>query len=109
MSASKSFTWTVEPPEPGARVTFVQARSSSVVSGVGAVIVSYPAAQPAGSLSVVVVGWKDPTAQVASVVDAQGHVYELAVGPTSRTEVGSQAIYYASNVERGTGRQPASP
>ena len=46
----------------------------------------------------VVVGWNDPTAQVLSVVDTGGNVYELAVGPTSRSDLGSQAIYHAPNV-----------
>src|SRR5262249_11414395 len=57
-----------------------------------------PVAQTAGALNVVVVGWSGPGTQVQSVTDAKGNVYQLAVGPTTRPEVGNQSIYYASNV-----------
>jgi len=98
LSGSASFVWTVS-SSPAGRVTFIQAHSSSLVSALPVVTVSYPAAQLAASLNVVVVGWKDPTAQVLSVSDAKGNLYQLAVGPTTRPEIGAQAVYYASNVE----------
>src|SRR5262249_41923542 len=44
------------------------------------------------------VGWNDTTAQVASVTDSQGNAYQLAVGPTRRTTILSQSIYYAKNI-----------
>src|SRR5262245_22904930 len=46
------------------------------------VAVTFPAAQTAGNLNVVVVGWNDASAQVSSVVDSQNNSYQLAVGPT---------------------------
>jgi hypothetical protein len=49
------------------------------------VTVTYPAAQTAGDLSVVIVGWNDASAQVSSVTDSKGNVYQLAVGPTVLT------------------------
>ena len=97
LSCSVSFVWTVS-PSSSSRVTFIQAHSSSVLSGPSSVTVSYPAAQIVGSLNVVVVGWSGPSAQVQSVSDASGNVYHLAIGPTTRAEVGNQSIYYASNV-----------
>jgi hypothetical protein len=53
---------------------------------------------------VVIVGWNDNTAQVNSVTDSMGNVYQLAVGPTRIKQLTSggpnqaQAIYYAKNI-----------
>jgi hypothetical protein len=62
-----------------------------------AVNVPYTAAQTAGDLNVVIVGWNDSTAQVSSLTDSNGNVYQLAVGPIV-TGTLSQAIYYAKNI-----------
>ena len=35
---------------------------------------------------------------MASVVDSQGNVYQLATGPLTAPGVGTQAVYYASNI-----------
>ncbi len=60
----------------------------------------YPGAQTAGNLNVVVVAWNDTTAQVSSVTDTAGNVYQLAVGPTqtSADHGLSLSIYYAKNI-----------
>jgi hypothetical protein len=66
-----------------------------------AVTVPSTAAQTAGNLNVVIVGWNDATAQVKSVTDKKGNVYQLAAGPTvlkSSVSSFSQAIYYANNI-----------
>jgi hypothetical protein len=97
LSVSEAFLWTVS-SDPPARVTFIQAHSSSVLSTTPAITVAYPSPQLAGSLSVVVVGWKDPSAQILSVSDSKGNLYQLAVGPTTRPDVGNQSVYCASNV-----------
>ncbi|HZX97342.1 MAG TPA: galactose oxidase-like domain-containing protein [Myxococcales bacterium] len=60
--------------------------------------VAFAAAQGAGDLSVVMVGWNDTTAQVASVTDSKGNAYHLAIGPGAVAGVLSQSIYYASNI-----------
>jgi hypothetical protein len=62
------------------------------------VAVTYTAAQTAGDLNVVVVGWNDTTATVKSVVDTKGNAYVLAVGPTLVSGTLTQSIYYAKNV-----------
>ena len=62
-----------------------------------AVTVPYTAAQTAGNLNVVIVGWNDSTTHVSSVTDSNGNVYQLAVGPMV-TGTLSQAIYYAKNI-----------
>jgi fibronectin type 3 domain-containing protein len=62
------------------------------------VAVSYAAAQTAGNLNVVVVGWNDATAVVQSVLDSRGNVYQRAVGPTTIAATATQSIYYATNI-----------
>jgi hypothetical protein len=70
--------------------------------------VTYTAAQTAGDLNVVIVGWNDSTAQVSSVTDSSGNAYQLAVGPTRIKQISSntaneaQAIYYAKNIKVGS-------
>jgi Fibronectin type III domain len=54
--------------------------------------------QVAGHLNVVIVGWNDTTAQVSSVKDSKGNIYQLAVGPTQANTALSQSIYYAKNI-----------
>jgi hypothetical protein len=64
------------------------------------VTVAYPAAQTAGDLNIVVVGWNDTTATVQSVTDTRGNTYSLAIGPTTGTGI-RQAIYYAKTIAVG--------
>ena len=60
--------------------------------------VTFTAAQIAGDLNVVVVGWNDSTATVSAVTDTSGNTYTRAVGPTVLSGVASQSIYYAKNI-----------
>ena len=64
----------------------------------------YKAAQKAGNLNVIIVGWNDATALVSSLTDSKGNLYQLAVGPTVLTGSVpfSQAIYYAKNISAAT-------
>ena len=101
LSTSQSFDWMVE-TKPAGRVKFIQATSAAPHPPQGTVTVRYPAAQSAGHLNVVVVGWRDATAQVQAVTDTTGNLYQLAVGPTVAAGVGTQAIYYAANVAAAT-------
>jgi hypothetical protein len=95
--ATRSFVWTITSVTSG-RVTFMQARSSTVFSNLPAVSVSYAASQTAASLDVVVVNWSDATVPISSVTDTGGKVYQLAIGPSTSPSIGSQSIYYAANV-----------
>jgi hypothetical protein len=54
--------------------------------------VPFPAAQTAGDLNVVVVGWYDTTTSVTSVTDTAGNQYVLALGPTALPGTGSQSV-----------------
>ena len=81
--------------------TFVQVASATPQTATATVTVSYTAAETAGDLNVVVVGWNDTTATVQSVKDSLGNTYSLAIGPTSGTAM-RQSIYYASNIAGGS-------
>jgi len=58
--------------------TFVQVNSNTVAVNAASVNVTYTTAETAGNLNVVVVGWSDTTASVASVVDDNTNTYVLA-------------------------------
>jgi len=92
--------FTYNPPLPA--ITFQQGNSATPQTPTLSVPVGYTAAQTAGDLNVVVVGWSDATAVVASVTDSQSNVYTRAVGPTVRPGVATQAIYYAKNIAAGS-------
>jgi hypothetical protein len=88
------------PPLPAGAATpaFVQVSAAVPQSNSATTVAAkYTAAQTAGNLNVVVVGWNDVTASVSSVTDTSGNVYKLAVGPTAGTAL-TQAIYYAGNI-----------
>src|SRR6267378_6124314 len=60
--------------------------------------VAFTAAQAAGNLNVVVVGWNDSTATVNTVTDRSGNVYVRAVGPTILSGSLTQSVYYANHI-----------
>jgi len=77
--------------------TFVQG-NSAVPSSATTLTVPYTAAQLAGDLNVVIVGWNSGASEVTSVTDSKGNAYALAAGPTVVQGTLSQSIYYAKNV-----------
>jgi len=77
---------------------FVQANSAVPQTAQAQVAQTYSRAQSAGDLNVAIVGWQDTNAQVTSVTDTRGNVYQLAIGPTKQTNRLSQSIYYAKNI-----------
>ena len=81
--------------------SFVQVKSATPQTPSGSVAVTYPLAQTAGNLNVVVVGWNDTTSTVSMVSDSQGNNYVLAIGPTSGTGL-RQSIYYAAGIKAGS-------
>jgi hypothetical protein len=86
----------------GGGIAFVQAGTgpTSIQALNSAIVVPYPAAQTAGNLNIVAVGWGDTTSSISSVTDSKGNVYTRAVGPT--VNGGQQSIYYAKNIAGGT-------
>ncbi len=79
-------------------ISYVQGNYATPQTSQTTVNVTFTAAQVAGDLNVVVVGWNDSTATVSSVRDSKGNVYTRAVGPTVVSGFLSQSIYYAKNI-----------
>ena len=85
-----------------ATIAFVQVAKTTLGTAVSSVTINYTAAQNAGDLNVVIVGWEDATANVTSVTDTKGNTYALAVGPTRSPTHNSLALYYAKNIAAAT-------
>lgn len=79
-------------------ISYVQGNYATPQSPQSTVSVGYSAAQAAGDLNVVSVGWNDSTATVTSVRDSSGNQYTRAAGPTVVSGYLSQSIYYAKNI-----------
>ena len=82
-------------------ISFGQVAAATPQSPTATVPVTFPGAQTAGDLNIVVVGWNDTTATVQSVKDSAGNTYSLAIAPTSGTAL-RQSIYYAANIVGGS-------
>ena len=89
---------TTPAPPPTTSITFVQVAAATPQTAQASVPVNYAAAQAAGDLNVVVVGWNDTTATVNAVTDTSGNLYARAVGPTTVTGTLDQSIYYAKSI-----------
>src|SRR5437879_3981109 len=79
-------------------IAFVQMNYATPQTPAITVSVPFTAAQSAGDLNVVVVGWNDTTARVVSVRDTKGNAYQPAVGPTAGSGAVTQTIYYGKNI-----------
>src|ERR1700730_27352 len=84
-----------------AGITFVQQSYATSNPSGSSLQVTYPAAQTAGNLNIVVVGWNDTTSAVSAITDSKGNVYTRAIGPTAGTAL-TQSIYYAKNIAGGS-------
>ncbi|MGA9797564.1 MAG: IPT/TIG domain-containing protein [Terriglobales bacterium] len=85
----------------GGTISFVQVKSATPQTTTASVPITYPAAQTAGDLNIVAVGWNDTTSTVSGVTDSRGNTYTLAIGPTTGTGL-RQSIYYAKNIAAGS-------
>ena len=79
-------------------VSYVQGNFATPQTPQTTVNVKFTAAQVAGDINVVAVGWKDSKATVSAVTDSSHNTYARAVGPTVQKEIASQSIYYAKNI-----------
>jgi hypothetical protein len=95
--ASNGQTFTVSGTTPAA-ISFVQQNYATPQSATASVSVPFTAAQTAGNLNVVVIGWNDSTRTLQSVQDSKGNAYVNAVGPTVLSGQLTQSIYYAKNI-----------
>ncbi len=64
-------------------IQFVQLSYVTPQSATSSVSMKYVAAQTAGNVNVLAVGWNDTSATVSSVTDTSGNVYTRAIGPTT--------------------------
>ena len=80
----------------GGTIKFIQG-NYAVPSSATTVTVTFKAAQTAGNLNVVVVGWNDASTTVSSVTDTSGNTYAWSRGPTVGGGI-SQSIYYAKSI-----------
>jgi hypothetical protein len=101
-AASSQATPPPAAPPPPAGPMYVQGNYAVPSTSQTTVTLPYTGAQTVGDLNVVIVGCNDPIAQVSSVTDLEGNVYQLAAGPTLLSGSLSQSIYYAKNI-------PAAP
>src|SRR5262245_49808484 len=62
--------------------TFIQGNFAVPSTPQTNVAVRFNAAQSAGNLNVVIVGWSDSVSHTVAVTDTSGNTYQLAVGPT---------------------------
>jgi hypothetical protein len=93
-SLTGGFTYVVS----AGTISYVQGNDATPQTPQTSVSVAFSAAQTAGDLNVVVVGWNDTTAVVKTVTDQSGNTYTLGVGPTLVSGSLSQSIYYARNI-----------
>jgi hypothetical protein len=84
-----------------AAIAYVQSNWGTASSAMS-VTVAYTAAQTAGNLNVVAIGWEDSTHQIQSVTDTKGNVYAVAKSAIVISGSRSLAIYYAKNVTSAT-------
>ena len=84
-----------------APIAFVQGNYAVPESPTATVPVTFSAAQAAGTLNVVAIGWSDTTATVSSVTDSAGNAYAPALPPTLRAGQISHVIYFAKNILAG--------
>src|ERR1700747_1119863 len=63
-------------------ISYIQGNYSTPQSAQSTVSVRFTAAQLAGDLNIVVVGWNDSRATVSAVTDSNHNTYSRAVGPT---------------------------
>ena len=89
---------TTQQPVAASTISYVQGNYATPQAAETTVTVPFTAAQAAGDLNVVVVGWNDTSAAVSSVVDKSGNTYTRATGPTVISGSLSQSIYYAKSI-----------
>jgi hypothetical protein len=89
-----------DPPPRPPRPAFVQQNYATPQTPQAQVTVAYSAAQVAGNLNVLAIGWNDTNASISGVSDSNGNTYLVAV-PTFRGNGMSQGIYYATNIHAG--------
>ncbi|MEZ0391325.1 MAG: hypothetical protein ACAH59_03855 [Pseudobdellovibrionaceae bacterium] len=71
--------------------------AGNIDAGVSSISAFFGAAQTAGNLNIISIGWNTATGTVSSVGDTAGNTYSLAIGPI-RGSSSTLYIYYAKNI-----------
>jgi hypothetical protein len=102
-SGSLTNGYTYTSASGGGGIAFVQSGSgpTTLQATNTTLSVSYPIAQKAGDLNVVVVGWGDVTSSVSMVTDSHGNIYSQAGGTATGNGL-RQAIFYATGIAAGS-------
>ena len=79
-------------------ITYVQGNYGDPQVAETSVTITFTAAQVAGDLNVIAVGWNDSVATVSKITDQSNNTYTLAVGPTVQSGFATQSIYYAKSI-----------
>ena len=85
----------------GGAIAFVQGTYAVPQTPQSTVSVTFGAAQGAGNLNVIAIGWSDTTATVTNVSDSAGNAYAPAIAPTTLPGQITHVIYYAKNIRAG--------
>jgi hypothetical protein len=96
----------LNPPKTGG-INFTQGNTFTAQGPAASATVTLSSPQNAGDLNVLVVGWKDLTSTIQSVVDSAGNVYSIAapvlqIPASSAGRALSQVIYYSSRIAGGS-------
>src|SRR5438105_15901175 len=83
--------------EQAVSIAFVQLNYATPQSSVATVSVPFNAAQSAGNLNVVVVGWNDTTSRASPVTDPKRHPHQVALGPAAHPRSPTQPTSYAQS------------
>jgi len=78
-------------------IAFVQSSYTAPATSTASVSATYSAAQSAGDLNVVVIGWSDTTASISSITDSGGNVDVRATTGVSAGNC-TESVYYAKNI-----------
>jgi hypothetical protein len=98
-AAGSSPTPTPTPTPTPVTTAYVQGNYAAPQTATTTITVPYPAAQKAGDLNVVIVGWNDSNTYPTALGDSNNNTYQLAVGTLLPGSPGfSQMIVYASNI-----------
>jgi hypothetical protein len=86
-------------------INYIQRGGSASVASATTVQGLLVSPQAAGNLNVLIVGWNDVAASVASVTDTEGNTYTAALPVVNGTAL-RQVIYYAKNIVGDGGGTP---
>jgi chitodextrinase len=96
-NSATSAAATATTPQVTTPPAFVQVIAATPQTNQSVVTARYVAAQTAGNINVVAIGWNAATGSVVSVTDSAGNAYQQAA-PVATGNALSQTLWYAKNI-----------